>query len=296
MSVLVTVFSSSYNRRNIITRLYESLKKQTSYNFKWLIVDDGSNDKTDELIKEWIKNEKSFQIEYYYKENGGMYTACNLGVEKADTELFINVDSDDWLPNDAIEKIEKIWNNIKDKHYRGFVGLDLYSNGKPVGEKFPENIKEIFYSQKIMNGIAPGDKKYIQKTEILKKVFPMIGYPGEKYFNPMYAICKADKYGPVYVTNECFCIVEYQEGGLSQNKSKQYIQSPNNYGELRRLHLEFKNAPFKYLFKESISYVAMYCLAGKFNKILQESPRIFYTILAIPFGLLYVLKIKSNVR
>ena len=73
MDKLVTFFTPTYNRAHILHRCYESLCGQTSYNFKWLVVDDGSKDGTEKIIQKWISQEHRFPIEYHYKENGGSY-------------------------------------------------------------------------------------------------------------------------------------------------------------------------------------------------------------------------------
>ena len=67
----ITVFTPTYNRAYIIHNLYESLKRQTCKNFEWLIVDDGSTDNTEELIKSWKKEYNKFAIRYYKQSNGG---------------------------------------------------------------------------------------------------------------------------------------------------------------------------------------------------------------------------------
>ena len=85
MDKLVTFFTPTYNRAHILHRCYESLCAQTSYNFKWLIVDDGSSDGTDALAAAWKAQEDRFEIDYVYKENGGLHTAYNTALEIVDT-------------------------------------------------------------------------------------------------------------------------------------------------------------------------------------------------------------------
>ena len=101
---LVTVFTPTFNRRDLLKRCYQELQKQTSKNFKWLIVDDGSTDSTKEYVDEWIEQEKEFSISYYYKENGGLHTAYNTAIEHLDTELAVCIDSDDYIPLDYRKK------------------------------------------------------------------------------------------------------------------------------------------------------------------------------------------------
>ncbi len=93
MKPILTVFTPTYNRKELIYKCYESLRRQTNKNFKWLVIDDGSTDDTKELIINW-KEEADFLIDYIYKKNGGMHSAHNTAYENIDTELNICIDSD----------------------------------------------------------------------------------------------------------------------------------------------------------------------------------------------------------
>ena len=96
MKDLVTVFTPVYNRKNLIGNLYQSLLSQTYKNFEWIIVDDGSTDDIDEIIKSY-QNEDRILIRFIKQENGGKHRAINNGVLHAKGELFYIVDSDDYL-------------------------------------------------------------------------------------------------------------------------------------------------------------------------------------------------------
>ena len=84
-----------------------SLQRQQVKDFEWLIIDDGSTDNTESLVKGWITSEKSFPIRYYKQKNGGKCRAINRALDLAQGELFFTVDSDDYLTDDAIKKISK---------------------------------------------------------------------------------------------------------------------------------------------------------------------------------------------
>ena len=101
----VTVFTPTYNRAYIISELYESLKKQDFTDFEWLVIDDGSEDHTEDLFKQWQNEYNDFPIRYYKVNNGGKHRAINKATELAKGELFFIVDSDDKLVSDALEKI-----------------------------------------------------------------------------------------------------------------------------------------------------------------------------------------------
>ena len=110
----ITIFTPTYNRAHRLPVLYQSLCKQTSREFEWVVVDDGSTDDTKSLINGWIKEGK-INIRYFWQENAGKAQAHNLGVEMAEKNLFTCVDSDDLLVTNAVERISKVWNECLNK-------------------------------------------------------------------------------------------------------------------------------------------------------------------------------------
>ena len=103
------------------------MRRQKNKRFIWIIVDDGSTDNLESLVSEWIVDESEFQIEYYRKENGGMYTAYNLAFEHIITDYWMCIDSDDWLADDAVDRIydaidyvekKKLYPDCKDQPFR----------------------------------------------------------------------------------------------------------------------------------------------------------------------------------
>ena len=121
----ITVFIPAYNRADILNRGYQALRRQTLKDFIWLIIDDGSTDNTKEVIAKWMQENNGFEIRYIYKKNGGLHTGYNAAIANADTELMMCVDSDDYLPNDAIERIINFWRENGSDKYAGIVGLDM---------------------------------------------------------------------------------------------------------------------------------------------------------------------------
>ncbi len=294
MNKLVTFFTPTYNRVNILYRCYESLCNQTSYNFKWLIVDDGSTDGTEELVKSWMEKEKRFPIEYRYKENGGLHTTYNVALELVDTELFVCFESDDIFTPDAMRIIEKTWSRIRETNCVGFITLCKDPEGNLIGGLYPPDVKTVLYREH--RRIAPGDKQYVFRTEALKRVFPMRGFPGERFFDPKYKFFALDEIGPLAVTNEVFDITDYQPDGLTNTIIWQYYNSPNSFAEYRKLYMQLPDRSAAYRFKQNIHYVASCCLAGKLNRAIAESPKKGYTVLAFLPGVLWAGIIKEKNR
>ncbi len=291
MDNLITVFTPTFNRAHILHRCYESLCNQTSYDFEWLIVDDGSTDNTRELAEKWIEQEKRFEIKYIYKENGGLHTAYNAALKRTDTELFTCLESDDVFTPDAISTIRRIWTEVKNLGVVGFITLCMDFDGKLIGKKYPEEMKTVLYRDH--RKMAPGDKQYVFRTDALKKVFPMPSFPGEKFFDPKYRFFALDEIGPLAVSNEAFDLVDYQPDGLTNTVIRHYYNSPNSFAEYRKMYMQLPDRSAAYIMKQNIHYVASCCLAGKLDKAVKESPRKGYTRAALLPGILWAQIIKA---
>ena len=103
----ITLFTPTYNRAYILNVLYRSVQRQTYRNFEWIIMDDGSTDNTEDLVRSWIADNNDFPIRYYKVPNGGKCRAINRGLDLAEGELFFIMDSDDYLTDDSLETVVK---------------------------------------------------------------------------------------------------------------------------------------------------------------------------------------------
>lgn len=288
----ITVFTPTYNRAYVLDRCYQSLKRQTNKDFIWLIIDDGSTDNTKELVDSWLKNDNGFEIRYVYKENGGMHTGHNKAYELIDTELNVCIDSDDYMPDNAIKDILEFWEKNRDNNYSGIVALDMYENGEVIGKKLP-NRKSTRISEYYLNG-GQGDKKLIYRTEIINKYPPYPEFKGEKFVPLDYKYLLADQDYELLIMNKPVCVVEYMEDGSSKNMLRQYYRNPKGFAFMRKVHMKYDKG-FMRRFKTCIHYVSSSFISGN-RKFIIESPNKALTILAIPFGLLLYGFIKYNNR
>ncbi|WP_291535060.1 glycosyltransferase family A protein [Bifidobacterium sp. UBA6881] len=111
MNYTFTVFTPTFNRSASIHRVYESLQSQTFHDFEWLIVDDGSEDDTADLVGNWTK-EADFPIEYMKQSHAGKHIAWNHALQKARGRFFIIADSDDGFVPNALERLLEVWKSI----------------------------------------------------------------------------------------------------------------------------------------------------------------------------------------
>ena len=286
MKPLLTVFTPAYNRVYTINKCYESLKRQTNKNFKWLVVDDGSTDNTKELIMKWQK-EADFEIDYIYKKNGGMHTAHNTAYENIDTELNVCIDSDDYLTDDAVEIIVNEWERVRNDKLAGIGALDIFESGEVIGVKFPEGLNQSKYFDIYNKHGVYGDKKFIYRTDLIKN-FPYPEYEGEKYVGLDYKYKKLDEKYELALINKGVCIVEYMEDGSSKNMLKSNTEEILMDGVFRLENLKIPETSLKYKFKECIHYVSSSIMC-KNKEFILKSPYKGLTLAAIPFGLaLYI--------
>lgn len=283
--VPITVFTPAYNRADLLGRCYDSMKRQTDKRFIWMVVDDGSTDNTKEVVEQWIRETNDFEIQYYYKENGGLHTAYNEAIAHIETELCVCIDSDDYMPDDAIEKILDFWSKNGSDEYAGIVGLDFDTDGKVIGDPLP-NQKTINLIDLLVGKypIVNGDRTNVVRTALYKQVAPMKVFDGEKNFNPHYMHLQISMEYDFLVLNENLRFVEYQEGGMTASIYKQYRNSPLSFAQTRKLYLQFPNTSFKFKFRQAVHLVSSGFLAGNARKVLKGAPCPGYRVLAFPFG------------
>ena len=290
----ITVFTPTYNRAYCLDQCYQSLIRQTNQDFLWLIIDDGSSDNTEELVNSWIAENK-IAIQYHFQENLGMHGGHNAAYRLIETELNVCIDSDDFMPDDAIEKILENWEKIKGKdNFAGLVGLDANTKGDIIGTKIPDHLTETrLYDLYHKHGVL-GDKKLVFRTEVVKKYPPYPIFEGERFVPLGYLYQLIDQDYKLLPVNEVFCIVEYLTDGSSMNMLKQYRRHPNGFAFSRKSRMKLGES-FKERFKNAIHYVSC-ALFTKNGSFLAESPRKLITFLAIPFGVALNMYIRFKTR
>lgn len=290
----ITVYTPTYNRAYCLHQLYESLCTQTQPydDFEWLIVDDGSTDNTEELVQEWIEL-SPFVITYYKQENEGKMAKLNFIHKIIDTELCTCMDSDDYLVNDALECILKLWDETKElKNIAGIVGLDMYKNGEIVGTRFPSTLDYIKFSSFNKYKVF-GDKKFVYKTSVINSYPDYPSFEGEKFPAPGYLYRLIDLDYDLRIMNKPLCVVEYLEDGLSKNKYSQFIKSPNSFMFYRQERMRLAGN-YSEKFRNAIHFVSSAIFAKKnpFNRNQFQ----LTTLLALPLGIALNLYLKIKVK
>lgn len=286
----LTIFTPAYNRAHTLERTYKSLYNQSCDDFEWLIVDDGSTDGTREIVESWIQEDR-IKIRYIYQENQGMHGAHNTAYHNISTELNTCIDSDDWMPRDAVLKIISFWKKNCSNDYAGIVGLDMTAEGKIIGTQFTSSSVNLtqFYDEG-----GQGDKKIVYRTEVVKQYPDYPLFAGEKYVSLASKYFMIDQDYKLLTLNEPLVIVEYQQDGSSFNMWTQYWKNPQGFIYDRKLVLSTKPKIIK-RFKYCIHYISSKLIAKQYD-IISDSPCKVSTFLMLPFGYALYCIIKRQVK
>jgi glycosyltransferase involved in cell wall biosynthesis len=177
-----TVFTATYNRSRTLHRVYESLSRQTFRDFEWLVVDDGSTDKTNEMVEGW-RQEAGFPIRYFWQTNQGKHVASNRAVAEAEGEFFVILDSDDACVPEGLERLKHHWDSIPESSKGEFSGVTVLckdENGQVVGDRFPRDVTDSGLLEMLYRYKVKGDKWGFRRTDVLR-MYPFPTVPGEAF-------------------------------------------------------------------------------------------------------------------
>lgn len=245
MTPLLTIFTPTYNRASLLPRLYESVCAQSSKNFVWFVIDDGSQDGTKELMYDYI-GQRLIDIKFMSVENGGKHRAINRAVSETLTELFFIVDSDDFLHRMAVESIEYCWTeNSDNKSVIGMCFRRTTLDGKMIGRPFVRegvlaSMLEITYRHKLNC-----DRAEVFRTHILKQ-FSFDEIDGEKFLPEaiVWNRISCSEPNKLICSNNAIYYCDYQVGGLSDMFKKILRNNPRGlmryFGELLRIPLVWR--------------------------------------------------------
>jgi len=268
--IFCTICTPTYNRKELLKRLYNSLCEQEDKDFEWLVIDDGSTDNTKELFDELCNEKAQINIKYMKTENGGKHRAINYALDYANGKVFAIVDSDDCLTKDAVKKIKEYFqdvatNNKNNKKFAGVVAQRCYNSKKAIGSTFKGQTIDAKSNERKKYKID-GDKFEIYYTEILKNNrFPEI--ENEKFMTEAILwtrIASQGYYLRWYQDKIYLC--EYLEGGLTDNREKLIESSPIGYALYIKEQVKYGEISLK----QKLGYYSFYYKIRKSKKNLKE--------------------------
>lgn len=257
--VHLTIVTPTYKRPELLKRCFASLMKQTSRDFEWVIVDDGSPDNTEAVVQD-IKEKADFPIIFVKKDNGGKHTALNASHTYIHGNYVLILDNDDYLTKDAVETVLKYWDIYDSNDKVGIVTfLKGYSENKPNCYAEDENVPVDILRYK-RTCITSSDCCEVIRSELFKK------YPFPVFENEIF-ISEGTLWNRVAMTHQCVyinCVIyicEYLEDGLTKSGRAMRIKNP--YGGMfnSQILLQKKNY-FKRRIKSGLLYDCYGYFAG----------------------------------
>ncbi len=279
--IMLSIITPTFNRAACLSRCYKSLQKQTSFDFEWIIVDDGSTDSTTEVVSTFSSDH--FPIIYKKKTNGGKHTALNAAHEFIHGKYVLILDSDDYLTETAVKEVSFAWEKYeKDPQ----VGIVTFLKGTDVthplcGVADYQVPVEIMHYRRIR--YASSDCCEVIRTELFKK-YPFPVFERERF------LAESALWDRVSFTHKCvyinsvIYICEYLEGGLTKSGRKLRLQNP--HGGMFTSDLRMDRSNFA---KDRIKNGLLYNCYGKcagipFKDLIRECRSPWLALLCAPAG------------
>ncbi|WP_412852328.1 glycosyltransferase family 2 protein [Ectothiorhodospira shaposhnikovii] len=253
-----SIFIPTYNRAHTLARTLKSIQDSTYNNLEVIIIDDGSQDNTIDLVKTWQVT-APFPITYAWQENQGKHAAHNHALKLARGKLFITLDSDDSLLPDALKQLWKYWENIPQESrekFAGVAGICLDEEGRLSGDPYPKDFMDSNYLDIFRHYRMNGERREALRVEVLRK-YPYPRFPGERHMRPTLILRRMAHEYMIRFTNTPVQINRHAPDGISANRFNYRFRNPQGftlyYQEEITLHREH-HLP-KQLFRLHIQYL-----------------------------------------
>lgn len=284
----ISVLTTTYNREKELERLYASLvvNNNSNIDFEWLIMDDGSTDRTKIMVENYIK-QNLIDIKYFYQENAGKMSAINELIKHVTGDICLTCDSDDYLVTGAFNIIEKYSAKLlNDETVYALVFLKKGQDGKISGNTFPEDFhRSDMFSLYFREGIE-GEKVLVFKTDIRKK-FKHELEADEKFVTEGRMYYKMDIDYDVICINEALEIGDYQEDGYTKNIQDVFKKNPlGHYMYFKEiLEMDLTGVSFKkkmYIYRHYILFANLAEIEHPIRNVTGFVNKVFITLLWIP--------------
>ena len=136
---LISVIVPVYNAEKTLRRCVDSILSQEFHDFELLLIDDGSKDGTPEICDENAENDKRVRV--FHKENGGVSSARNLGIDNANGKWVVFVDSDDYISENYLNGLQNCDSDLALMQYHLFKADGWHQPIEHL-KRLPAKIKE----------------------------------------------------------------------------------------------------------------------------------------------------------
>lgn len=284
---LVSICTCVYNGANTIYRVFESMKNLDYPNIEHIIVNDGSTDKTEELVREYI-GQVSFPVKYHKKENGGKHTAMNVAWELAEGMFLLGLDADDELLPDSVRFLVDTYYSIPEAvrdQYWCVHGRCITQHGEFVGDKYPEDINAQHWIEAGKEASRYAGEKAGLKVRKYLDAYRFPEVEGVSHIAETIIWKQINRQYGTWYTNKVVRVYYVGEGGnltAVKTKRKQYAPACYSY-KWRLMHPQWYGRSFNNLARYSLTYFISDKKFRKHNPYLKnlEQYRIILSLLCL---------------
>lgn len=253
--ITLSIITPTYNRADYLPRCFESLQKQTNFDFEWIIVDDGSMDNTAEVVSAFTSTR--FPITVIEKANGGKHTALNAAHEAIHGKYVLILDSDDYLTETAVQEVLVAWEQYEQNSQVGIVAfLRGTDKSHPLCGVLDYHIPVDIMRYRRIRYIST-DCCEVIRTELYKR-YPFPVFEGERFLAENALWDRVSFTHKCVYINSVIYICEYLDGGLTKSGRKLRLRNPHGGMFTSELRMDRKNFT-----KERIKNGLLYCCYGR---------------------------------
>ena len=221
----ICILTPVYNRAEAIKRLYASLLRQTSKEFVWLVIDDGSTDGTCEWFERTRSEDCGFIIRYYLKEHGGKHTALNFAHELIQEEYVVVVDSDDELTPSAVQEMLSIWaEHAEDSTVAGVTFQRGRLSDGLVLDQYFKGVKRSTYANELNSGMSGDHCETFRRERFCSCKFPV--FEKEQFVGEGAMWFLVSKGYDVIYSDSVVYLCEYRSDGLTKSGRAMRVNNP----------------------------------------------------------------------
>lgn len=221
----IAIITATYNHPEELRRLYKSLERQTSNDFRWIIINDGSDDQTEEVVKDICRN-SILEVVYQFQNNGGKSRAINRGLDCLKEELFVLfVDDDEILNPNAIEIVKEYAKKYQNK---GCVAIDFNHYELNSKKRLANYDQKDDYFMSVQERKAKGISSdgYTGYFVDAIKSFRFPVYKMEKYVGPSVLMMLVSRKGKILWSREVLGGTSYLENGITKSGRMLRVKNP----------------------------------------------------------------------
>lgn len=229
-STRFSIVIPTYNRAYVLGEALDSVDASSFRDLEVLVVDDGSEDTTSELVGDFA-DRTDLPVRYIVQENQGKHVALNRAAREARGELLLNVDSDDLLLPTSLGQIDREWAKIdrsERDRYAGIVGNCIREDGALSGVPFPDAPLDSDFLALRRRHALRGEKRWALRREVMRS-YPYPVFPGERHSRPGIVINRMSHRYHFRFTNIPILVVRHMADGITANRRTIQTQNPMGY-------------------------------------------------------------------